>query len=210
MKITAITVQQKNKNRVNIDVDGKYRFSLDIFQVGELGLKLGKEYSEEELIGLEQESQFGRLYTRTLEYCLSRPHSEKEVKEYLFKKTRNTRRKDGKKKEGVSPEITKRIFERLQEKGYINDEKFVSFWIENRRLTKGVSKRKLISELRSKGIEQSIIEKYLEVTGRSDYGELRKVIEKKKNRYNDEQKLIAYLARQGFLYDDIKQALTEE
>ena len=71
MKITAISAQQKDKNRVNIMVDGAYRCSLDIFQVGELGIKTGKEYSEEELIELEQESQFGKLYARTLEYCLS-------------------------------------------------------------------------------------------------------------------------------------------
>ena len=210
MKITAITAQQKDKNRVNIMVDGAYRFSLDIFQVGELGIKTGKEYSEEELIELEQESQFGKLYGRTLEYCLMRPHSAKEIKDYLYKKTRDYRKKDGSIKKGILPEVTQRVYERLLEKGYINDEKFAEYWIENRNLTKGASKRKLISELRSKGIEQSIIEKYLEATQRSDHEELKKIIEKKKNRYDDEQKLIAYLARQGFSYDDIKQALTNE
>ena len=84
MKITDITVQAKNTNRVNISVDGKYRFSLDVFQLGELGIKKGKDYDEAELLEIENESQFGKLYARALEYCLMRPHSVREVKDYLW------------------------------------------------------------------------------------------------------------------------------
>lgn len=210
MKITAITAQQKDKNRVNVMVDGSYRFSLDIFQVGELGVKMGREYSEEELVSLEQESQFGKLYGRTLEYCLMRPHSAKEVRDYLYKKTRDTRKKDGRVTKGISLEVTQRVYERLLEKGYIDDEKFAQYWVENRDLRKGASKRKITSELRSKGVEQTIIEKCFEKTARNDQEELKKIINKKRNRYDDEQKFIAYLARQGFSYDDIKQSLIEE
>lgn len=207
MKITAITAQQKDKNRVNIMVDGVYRFSLDIFQVGELGIKTGKEYSEEELIALEQESQFGKLYARTLEYCLMRPHSAREIKDYLYKKTRDSRKKDGSVKKGILPEITHRVFDRLFEKGYIDDKKFAKFWVENRNLSKGASKRKIISELRAKGVGQNDIEQALAGSARNDQDELEKIIAKKRKRYDDEQKFIAYLARQGFSYDDIKKAL---
>ena len=52
MKITNISLQARDKNRVNISVDGKYRFSLDVFQVGELGIKIGREYTDEELTAL--------------------------------------------------------------------------------------------------------------------------------------------------------------
>jgi hypothetical protein len=41
MKITGITAQQRDKNRINVMVDGKYRFSLDILQLGDLGIKVG-------------------------------------------------------------------------------------------------------------------------------------------------------------------------
>ncbi len=88
MKITAISAQARNPDRVNVSVDGKYRFSLDIAQVVELGVKVGREYSEEELAELETESQFGKLYARALEYCLMRPHSAREVRDYLQRKTR--------------------------------------------------------------------------------------------------------------------------
>src|ERR1035437_7486936 len=116
MKITAISSQIRDKNRVNISVDGKYRFSLDMYQLIDLGIKVGREYEESELISLEQESQFGKVYGRSLEYCLMRPHSSREVRDYLYRKTRPTRGKDGELKPGVAPEITLCVFDRLVEK----------------------------------------------------------------------------------------------
>lgn len=214
MKITDISIQAKNPDRVNVSVDGKYRFSLDIYQVGELGIKIGNEYSEEELLELETESQFGKLYARTLEYTLLRPHSAKEVRDYLWRKTRTTRYKSRagelKERPGVSQAITDRVYARLLEKGHIDDEKFARWWVESRNQTKGSSRRKLANELRTKGVETAIIDQALESTERNDMDELRKVIAKKAGRYDDEQKLIAYLARQGFNYDDIRQALIDD
>lgn len=210
MKITGLSAQQKDKNRVNVMVDGAYRFSLDIFQIADLGIRVGKDYTEQELVELETESQFGKTYARALEYCLMRPHSAKEVRDYLYRKTRDIRTKTGGVKKGVSSEITARVFERLVEKGYINDEKFARYWVENRNLTKGASKRKLTAELRAKGVESSIVERLLAESPRSDEDELQKIIAKKRGRYADERKFMQYLARQGFSYDDIKRALRGE
>lgn len=207
MIITAIGIQARDKNRVNVSVDGKYRFSLDVFQLSGLGIRVGKEYSEEELVGLQDESIFGKVYARALEYCLMRPHSAKEVRDYLYRKTRPVRTKTGELKPGVSPDITLRVFDRLLEKNYINDQNFARYWVENRSLTKGASKRKLTAELRAKGVEQSIVEQLLSESDRTDENELQKIIVKKRNRYPDDQKLMAYLARQGFSYDDIKSSL---
>ena len=125
MKITDISLQARDKNRVNVSVDGKYRFSLDVFQVGELGLKVGREYSDEELAALEDESQFGKLYARAMEYCLMRPRSVKEMRDYLWRKTRPTKKRSPKtgkitERPGVKPEITERVLARLIEKQYAN------------------------------------------------------------------------------------------
>lgn len=194
-------------------IDGKYQFSLDISQVVSLGVKVGREYDEAELAEIEGESQFGKLYARALEYCLMRPHSAREVRDYLWRKTRETKyksRKTGeiKSREGVAPELADRVYDKLLEKGYIDDEKFARYWVENRNLTKGASKRKLSSELAAKGVERSIVERLLTESSRTDESELQKIIAKKRSKYADEQKLMQYLARQGFGYDDIKRALT--
>jgi len=209
MKITSIKAQKRDNNRVNISVDGKYRFSLDAYQLVDLGIKIGRDYDESELLALEQESQFGKVYGRALEYCLMRPHSTREVRDYLYKKTRSTRGKTGELKPGVSTEITDRVYERLVEKGYIDDNKFALYWAQNRSLKKGVSLRKLNSELRSKGVDSAIISAVLSESERSDSEEIMKIIAKKRSHYPDDKKLMAYLAGQGFGYDDIKQAIVK-
>lgn len=207
VRITGLSVQARDKNRVNVKIDGSYSFSLDILQVAELGVKVGAEYTADELEELKNESQYGKLYTRALEYMLVRPRSERELKDYLYRKTRPTRSKTGELRPGVSAALADRVYARLRDKGYIDDEKFTRFWVENRNLRKGVSKRKLESELRAKGVDATLIAGVLSASERADEDELQKIIQKKAHRYADEQKLIAYLARQGFSYDDIRQAL---
>lgn len=207
MKVTGLSPQVRDKNRVNVMIDGKYRFSLDVAQVIDLGIKIGKEYSDEELAELESESIFGKLYNRTLEYTLVRPRSEKEVKDYLYRKTLDKRTSTGGVKPGVPVSVTERVFQRLVDRGYVDDLKFAQYWLENRRLKKGASTRLLRSELSSKGVSSSDIERAMESFDRSDQEEILKVIARKKRLYSDEKKLIAYLARQGFSYDDIKNAL---
>lgn len=212
MKVTAITAQQKNPHRVNVMIDGVYKLSLDISQLITLSVKVGREYTEEELALIEGESEFGKLYARALEYCLLRPHSAREVRDYLWRKTRTSMyrsRTTGEVREraGVAPDIAERVYQRLTEKGHIDDEKFTRYWVENRNLTKGASQRKIDAELRAKGVDADTIAVALQSSQRDDKTELEKVIAKKKGRYSDSQKLMQYLARQGFNYDDIKRAL---
>lgn len=207
VRITALKTQMRDKSRVNVFVDGKYSFSLDVTQVIDLGVRVGNEYTQEQYVQLIDESQFGKVYTRSLEYVLTRPRSQREMRDYLYRKTRDTRTKEGGVKKGVSTKLTERVFDRLLEKGYLDDEKFARFWVENRNLRKGSSARKLQSELMAKGVESSIIARVLENSSRNDDEELRKVIAKKAKRYDDERKLIAYLVGQGFSYSQVQQTL---
>ena len=79
--------------------------------------------------------------------------------------------------------------------------------MENRSQAKGISRRKLEAELRAKGVEEYVIKRFVQESPRNDADELQKIIAKKRKRYPDEQKLMQYLARQGFSYDDIMAAL---
>lgn len=212
--VTDIKQAVKNPNRANIYINGKYRLSLDIYQLTQLGVKIGAYFSKDELENLEQQSEFGKLYALALNYCLMRPHSKKEVADYLFKKTldkkvRNRKTGEFYKKKGVSTLSVDQVMARLSEKGYLDDEKFTRFWVENRNVRKGTSIKKLRSELSVKGVSTSIIDDILSDSNRCDREEIIKIIEKKAKKYSDKNKFIAYLARQGFTYDDIKLALEE-
>lgn len=212
--ITDIKQAVKNQNRANIFINGKYQLSLDIFQLTSLNVKIGQVYTKEELFELERQSEFGKLYALAINYCLMRPHSEKEVRDYLWKKTltkklRNKKTGEIYEKKGVSKESVDQVLLRLIDKKYIDDEKFTRFWVENRNLRRGSSLRKIKSELLAKGVDHLLIDNILAETSRNDSEEIRKIIAKKANRYSDRQKLIAYLVRQGFSFDEITSAVDE-
>lgn len=207
MKITALKIQARNQSRVNVYVDGSYSFSLDIAQVSQLNVKTNCDYSAQQIAELQSEGEFSKLYARALEYSLVRPRSSKELKDYLYRKTRPVKLKTGATRPGYRQEAASRVFERLSSKGYLNDQRFARYWVENRNINKGISTRKLRFELMAKGVDSLVIDEALREINRDELEDIRKVIERKQKRYPDEQKFIAYLARQGFSYDDIKEAL---
>ena len=99
LKITDLKQGVKNPNRVNVYVNDDFAFSLDVAQVVDLKIKKGRVITAEELAEFKKASELGKLYQRTLEWVLSRPHSEKECRDYLYKK----------------------IFEKKLDKNYINE-----------------------------------------------------------------------------------------
>jgi len=216
-RVTDIKEAVRDKNRVNIYVDDKFFCSLDISQVVDLRIRIDRELSGEELEELKRASDFSKFYGRALEYALTRPHSSKEMRDYLKRKTldRKVRVKNKKTgeyktvlKQGYDQSLIEPVFKRLEERGYIDDRRFAETWVENRNISKGSSLKKLRLELAQKGISQSVVEEVLAETDRDDIAELRKIIARKAKKYPDQQKLIQYLLRQGFNYSDISDELS--
>ena len=211
--ITDLKQGVKNPERVNMFISGKFAFSLDVAQVVDFKLKVGQELSEEEIAELRKASEFGKLYQRTLEWALMRPRSEREVRDYLLRRKIKRFSSDALAPvvvQGSSEnpfDFSEEIINRLVAKGYVDDRKFAEFWVENRFVKKGVSRKRLGMELMKKGVAKEIIEEVLEA--RSDEEEIRKVIAKKRAKYNTQEKLMAYLARQGFSYDLVRQVMEE-
>lgn len=199
LKITDIKQGVKNENRVNVFVNSKYAFSLDISQVVDFHIKIGLEITEAQLEEYKRASEFGKLYQRTLEWVLTRPHSTQETKDYLYRKTRTISQK-AQSPVGNLAEISHDIIERLTVKGYLNDEKFAKYYVENRFVKKGISKKRLKLELMKKGVDRTIIDEVLSENSRNDEEEIKKIILKKRARYDDE-KLVNYLVRQGFDFE---------
>ncbi|MBR0242406.1 RecX family transcriptional regulator [Candidatus Saccharibacteria bacterium] len=190
-KITDLKQGVKNPNRVNVFVDGKFAFSLDVTQVVDFKIKVGKLITPEELLEYQKASEFGKLYQRALEWVLVRPRSEKEAYDYLYKKVYEKK---------LDKNYINNILEKLKDRKYLDDFKFAEWYVENRFVKKGVSVRRLKMELMKKGIEKSIIEEILSASDRNDKDEILKIIAKKRAKYDDE-KLIAYLCRQGFSFE---------
>ena len=84
--ITDLRPATRDNNRVNVFLDSKFAFSLTIVQVADFKLKIGRQFEDEEIAEIQSASDFGKLFQRSLEYALTRPHSEKEMRDYLKRK----------------------------------------------------------------------------------------------------------------------------
>jgi regulatory protein len=197
MFITKISKAVKTEGRYNVFIDEKFAFSLDEAQLVKLGLRKGQELTEAEVEELKNESDFGKNYVRALDLISRRLRSEREIREYGFRKQ-------------WSKANIERVVERLYERGYLDDVKFAKAFLRSMAATKNNSKRQVQLALRKKGIKTEIIDKVIDES--EDYSEeaaLKKLIDKKAGHYDDEKKLMAYLVKRGFRYDDVRAALDE-
>ncbi len=213
--ITQMASGVRDQNRVNIYVNEKFAFSLDLKQVVDLQLRIGKKLTHEELQELHSASEFGKLYQRALEWSLTRPRSVWETRDYLkrrqLKRTQLNRKRAHDELKPL-PEIQDKtinlVLERLTTRNYVNDRTFAEYYVENRFVKKGISQKRLVLELHKKHVDEDIIQEVLVSSGRNEDAELAKMIAKKKRKY-DSQKLIQYLIGQGFNYQKVKDAVAK-
>jgi len=165
---------------------------------------VGQEVDEERMEELRRAGEFGKVYQRALEYCLMRPRSEREMRDYLWKKTLDKRTSEGRVRKGVDKGVVEEVLMKLIEAKYVDDEKFARWWVENRMQRKGVSGKRLRMELMKKGVDSGVIEAVMGESERDDRTEMRKVIAKKRAKYTDEE-LVRYLVGQGFGYYEAKE-----
>ncbi|HSX36749.1 MAG TPA: regulatory protein RecX, partial [Patescibacteria group bacterium] len=112
----------------------------------------------------------------------------------------------------ASPALIEQIVNKLSNIDLINDEKFARAFIADRKLLRPTSRRKLVMELKKKRVDADVIEAALAEDTPDEQATLREIIARKRRqtKYQDDLKLMQYLARQGFGYSDIKAALHKE
>ncbi|MES2970721.1 MAG: RecX family transcriptional regulator [Patescibacteria group bacterium] len=196
MKITDIKQQVKRADRYSIFIDGKYVFSFSENELLNTGLRIGQEYTETELDELKNKAVVDKAYDRSLNLIMRRSRSEWELRDYLKRKEYET-------------EIIDKILNKLSERGHVNDEDFACRWVENRRLLKATSKRRLMQELRQKRVSDDIIQAVLEADETDEQSVLLELIvrKRKQTKYQDDLKLTQYLVRQGYSYNDVKEVM---
>lgn len=202
MKITAIKAQIKNPERVSIFVDNTYSFSLTLDQLLQEKLKKGDELEERTIKQLIKVSDDGKLKQRALEWLLTRPHSTREFRDYLYRKQ-------------ADKELIEQWTEEFTLKRYLDDKSFAKWFAENRR-RKNKSDRAITAELYSKGISAVTIKDVvielnedLSYQGESEKEALIKLVNKlsSRPRYSDRNKLTQHLISKGFSYQLVKEVL---
>lgn len=198
-EITALTFQKRNKDRVNVYLDGRFAFGLAAIEASRL--HVGQTLRDHEITELRRRDEIERAYERALNYLSYRPRSEWEVQ-------RNLRQKD------IEDPVIDVVVGRLTRAGLLDDVEFARYWVDNRVRFNPRGLRGLRHELRQRGVSRSIIDETLATLDVE--AAARKAAEVGARRFSQaaprdfRRKLQAYLARRGFSYVVIKPLVEEK
>lgn len=197
-KVTALRFQKRNKDRVNVYLDGEFAFGLVAIEA--VHLRVGQALSDDDVALLQEQDEVEHAYNRALNFLSYRPRSEAEVRRNLRKKK-------------VDDEVVEAAIERLTRAELLNDLEFARYWVDNRVQFKPRGARALRYELRQKGIASSIIAEALE--NFDEEAAARRVAQAGARRLarleprDFRRKLKGYMTRRGFSYAMIKHLIEE-
>jgi len=199
-RITKLERQKGAAGRISVFVDGRFLIGLSVKAVRELELGVGLEVTDK----LHSEI----IRTAALESAIMslsrREHSRAELAAKLRQK-------------GYADRIVKSTLDELQERGYLDDRRFARLWIERRSVHHPRGRRLLALELEQKGVSAELAREALaeDFSEASEREVLINLVRKRLRTLSGsdpqvfQRRLLAFLARRGFSYDDIRQVLAE-
>lgn len=199
LKITEVSPQKNNSLKVNVFVDGEYRFSLDGADAALRGIKPGKELSEKDIANLMMDSRFTKARDTALNILSRKTITSHDLCVKLGEK-------------GYEDIVIGEVIKELESLGYIDDESYASMYLEYC-LEKIWGKKKITYEMKQKGISDEIIESVLGAY--EDDAALEQMTEVIKQKYMYDElsdpktkaKITRYFASRGFDFSQINTAI---
>jgi regulatory protein len=197
-RITALKVQKRNRQRVNVYIDGQFAFGLAAIQA--MQLSIGQELSAAEIDQLKEKDQVEAAYELALNFLSYRPRSTVEVQRRLAEK-------------GWDEHTVEEVVTRLSRSGLLDDESFVRYWVENRDTHRPRGCRALRYELLQKGVANRLIDAELadydegDAAYRAASAQATKLVRQSEDTDIVREKLLAFLHRRGFSFDTARDAL---
>ncbi|MBU0572526.1 RecX family transcriptional regulator [Patescibacteria group bacterium] len=202
MPIITALKPQRNKKRVNVYLDDKFSFGIDLENLVKLDLKIGKEYSEKEIKEIIKKAEFQKTYDKIIRYSTLRPRSKREVEMWL-------------RKYKVHESLHEELFNKLKRLELLDDAKFAKWWVDQRMAFRPRGKRALTAELRQKGVDQETIKEVLVKIEIDETKVAKDLLKKYQYKWEKlpkserKRKISSYLARKGFGWETIKQTVLD-
>jgi len=196
-KITAIQVQKRTPNRVNIHLDGEFAFGLA--RIVAAWLRVGQELNEEKIEQLQAEDARERAFQQAMLFLSYRARSESEIRQNL-------------RKHKIPEPVIEQTLDRLRQDGLANDNQFAQAWVENRSAFRPRSRRMMAMELRQKGLTDEAVSSaiaHVDDEALAYEAAQKKVARYKGLEWNEfRKKLSDFLARRGFSYSVVAPVVT--
>ena len=198
MKITEVSPQKNNPQRVNVYADGDYVFSLDEVDALVMGIKPGREITDQDLKNCLFESQFSKAKSKAMEILSRKPLSKQMLADELQKKEYD---------EVVIAEVINE-FESL---GYLDDYNYAMLYIEYA-ASKIWGEKKMRYELSAKGVDPNTAEDAICASQLPGTEEIAELI---KQKYGGEdtddikvkQRIFRFFASRGFDFSLVEKAI---
>lgn len=187
--ITKIESQTKNKDRVNIYLDGEFALGCSLEIALNNHLKENVEITEDKLKSLVFENEKSVALNKAVTLIGKNLKTKKQLKTYL-------------KGKGYDDQIINYVLEKLIEYNYINDLNYATIYVRSVKHKYG--KLKIENELKLKGINESDINLVLqefESDEESVRGLAEKYLKNKEITQENLSKLYRFLISKGFEFD---------
>lgn len=204
MKVTDFSVQKNNEEKMNIFVDGEYRFSVSMDAFLNFGIRKGIEITEEEIKEIIEADSAKLAYLQILTTLKYGMKTEKEISDKLRSK-------------GYSEGAIISAIAKAKEYNYINDDYYIECYMRSKAIPSKWGEQKIISNLYQKGIEVNVIkDKLQEMYSEDDkYNNAYSLAQRKLTTIKEEdinkkkQKINAFLLGRGYKYDVISKVINE-
>ncbi len=196
MLITDIRTRRKGLSQLYID--GEEAMKLDTFTLEANGIKTGQSLTDEELFGLIKKSEAHRASEKALYLLEYRARSKKELIDKVS--------------EVASKETAEQTADRMEELGLIDDREFARVFVRQLFSVKKFGKRRVVQELRIKGISSEIIDEVIEEYEDEPIEKIKMLLEKKYRGFADDEKIkrraVSALQRYGYSFDEIREGMS--
>lgn len=197
MEVTQI--EAVTKTRYKVYVDGQFAFVLYKGELSRYRIKVGEQISYDVYLEIKEEIVLKRAKLRAMHLLNDMDRTEAQLREKL---------ETG----GFTEDIVDRVMDYVKSFGYINDREYTRRFVEGRKDRK--SRKEIYALLCRKGLDQTLVREVMEETLEPE--DACHAIEElmRKKRYcpgtateKEKQKMIGYLMRKGFRYEDIRQLI---
>ncbi|MEO0234981.1 MAG: RecX family transcriptional regulator [candidate division WOR-3 bacterium] len=190
MKITKIERAKKNKEKVNVFVDGGYSFSTYDQLLLKFDIFAGKEVNCNWIESVKKETQIFDSKRYIYRILSKKRYTENQIRDKLFFRK-------------VDKETIESLLNELKENGLVDDSKFIKDYLDYLKSQQKYSKKEIESKLYlkfKKGLDNIFLKEYLE-----DYDE-RNVLENLIRREKRlDEKLVQKYYRKGFNFEDVQE-----
>lgn len=197
MKITAAKRIRGQQYLLTLDGNDDWQAEVDAATFDRSGYHIGGEITPQELEELLALSKRNRVRSRALYYLSDRDYAAKELETKLCRMTER--------------ETAHAVVERLAEVGLVNDTAYAGRQAQNLAQYRLYPKRRILQELRAKGIDRETAEEAVEAAEIDDFQLALALIQKKYyNKLSDKasrEKTAAALVRYGFGFDTVRRAM---